>query len=579
MKRALGYVKQYWYYLLFFIIFVSGCVVFDYFLPIYMGKIINLISGTQPVELHEVLISVLTMLGFSGGGLVSGVLAYFFINKFVTKTNHLLRVDIYNKVIDLPLGQLEQYNPTDLAYNTTQATNFLTYSFKSLFTSIFYGLGLAIAANVLLISGGFKYQLALIIIISLLLFIIVSVIVYLLSKKLVKSSYQLEKDANRLTKSSIDGIRVIRAYNAEGYQLGKLDETFFVYKKNNILGNNILCIISPSLNLISGLMMVVLTYVAAKLIHINQFDFASLSILIQFSLMLLSSCVMIVESLVRLPKTAYIIRVIKSVFNIKENVVYPKESKKTKEEGTLEFKHVNFSYPNDKNNVLNDISFKIKSGESVAFIGPTGSGKSTIFKLINRFYDTKDGEINYDGASIKDFTKCDLHSKIGFVPQKAILFRGTIKENIAMGDSSINNNRINQALNDAGCNEFVKTLPNGINYEINQGGKNVSGGQRQRLCIARAILNNHEMFLFDDCFSALDNNTDKEVRRNIYRRYPKTTKIIISQKIMTIKDVDQIYVLDKGKIVAHGTHDELIKSCKLYQDIASSQLTEKKKSL
>ena len=270
---------------------------------------------------------------------------------------------------------------------------------------------------------------------------------------------------------------------------------------------------------------------------------------------------------------------INEVLDTESKIIDPANPVQFKEEGTIEFKNVSFKYPNGENNVINDISFKVNKGETLAIIGATSAGKTSLVNLIARLYDTTEGEVLVDGVNVKDVKQHDLREKIGFVPQKGFLFNGTIKENICFGSDVINDDEVIKAANVACVSDFIQTIDNGYDFIISQSGKNVSGGQRQRLCIARAIYKNPEIYIFDDSFSALDYKTDKALRENLKNMENNSTKIIVAQRIGTIMDADKIIVLDGGKMVGFGNHEELLKSCAIYKEIALSQLSEKELGL
>ena len=337
--------------------------------------------------------------------------------------------------------------------------------------------------------------------------------------------------------------------------------------------DKVLMLIEPSLSIIMQGTSLAIVWIVGLLAGQNPaittviLSFTQLSIFVIMSFTSLSILFMMV------PRGIVCAKRINEVLDTQTSIKDGNSMPKNTEKGTIEFKNVSFRYPDADADVLENISFSVKPGQTVAFIGSTGSGKSTLINLIPRFYDCSDGEILINGQNVKAYSQHQLHEIIGYVPQKGMLFSGTVKSNIKYGKENATEQEIEKAINISQSN-FVYGLPNGLNYHIAQGGKNVSGGQKQRLSIARAIIKNPDILIFDDSFSALDYKTDKTVRENLNKEYSSTTKVIVAQRIGTIMNADQIIVLDQGKMVGKGKHKELLKKCKVYREIALSQLSE-----
>lgn len=388
---------------------------------------------------------------------------------------------------------------------------------------------------------------------------------------------------NRVTRENLSGIRVVRAYNAEEYQLEKFEKANNDITNNQLQAMRALSMFPPGMNLINSGMTLGIYWIGAYLIMQAADAASKISLfgeMVAFStyaMMVVMSFMMLTMLFMQIPRVMVSIRRVNEVMDTKPTIVdgKVKESPAGKA-GEIEFKNVSFKYPGAEEYVLHDISFKVESGETVAFIGSTGSGKSTLINLVPRFYDVTEGQILIDGVDVRDYTLEALHNKIGYVPQKALLFTGTVASNIAYGDNGRSKptlEDIKKACEIAQAAEFVEKMEGGYDAHIAQGGTNVSGGQRQRLSIARAIARKPEIYIFDDSFSALDYKTDRELRRALRREMKGATCLIVAQRIGTIRDADKIVVLEDGHMVGIGTHEELMKTCQVYQEIAYSQLS------
>ena len=338
---------------------------------------------------------------------------------------------------------------------------------------------------------------------------------------------------------------------------------------------------SPIMNLVMHFLTLGIYFIGANLIvNLGMLDkinlFSNMVVFTSYGMQVIMSFLMLAMIFMMLPRAQISAKRINEVLDEEIKIKDGSFSKETKETGTVEFKDVSFKYPDADENIISNISFKVNKGETVAFIGSTGSGKSTLINLIPRFYDVTSGEILVDGINVKDYREDILHNKIGYIPQKAVMFTGTVKENITYGESGrkkINKQEIEKVLKVAQAYDFVSKMDGKLDSHIARGGTNVSGGQKQRLAIARAIARNPEIYIFDDSFSALDYKTDKELRKELKKYTKDATSLIVAQRIGTIIDADKIIVLDKGKCVGMGTHKELLKECKVYQEIALSQLS------
>ena len=388
---------------------------------------------------------------------------------------------------------------------------------------------------------------------------------------------------NGVTRENLTGIRVIRAFNAEQYQEDKFEETNTKLTNQQLFNQKAFAILSPVMYLVMYFLTLAIYFVGSYLIKdAGMADkislFGDMIVFSSYAMQVIMAFLMLAMIFMMLPRAEVSAKRINEVLDVDISVKNGTLKEiDTKETGTVEFKNVSFKYPDAEEYILNNISFKANQGETVAFIGSTGSGKSTLINLVPRFYDVTDGEVLIDGINVKDYDLELLHNKIGYVPQKAVLFNGTVSSNVAYGENgagSITEEKIKEAIKVAQGTEFVEKMEDTYQAHIAQGGTNVSGGQKQRLAIARAIARDPEIYIFDDSFSALDYKTDSILRHELKKYTKKATSLIVAQRIGTIMNADKIIVLDKGKCVGMGTHEELLKSCEVYKEIALSQVTE-----
>lgn len=384
---------------------------------------------------------------------------------------------------------------------------------------------------------------------------------------------------NCVARENLTGIRVIRAYNAEEFQQDKFEAANTAITRAQLFTGRLMSLMSPVMIIIMNGVSLAIYWIGASLINSGDTDYATIAAFMQLASQIIMAFMMLLMMFVLMPRAQVSARRINEVLETPQSVSDPETEKERTEVGTVEFKNVSFGYPNSSEKVIKNISFRAEKGETVAFIGSTGSGKSTLINLVPRFFDATEGEVLVDGVNVKDLKKKTLHSLIGYVPQKGLLFSGTVKSNIAFGKDGLSDERIMNAARIAEADEFISKMEKGYDSEISQGGKNVSGGQKQRLSIARAVAIDPEIFIFDDSFSALDYKTDKKVRENLKEGVKGATKLIIAQRIGTILDADKIIVLDSGNMVGCGKHAELLKSCDVYREIALSQLSKEELGL
>lgn len=524
----------------------------------------------------DIIWTCIQMLLYAVGVVVSAIIAQYLASIIVTSMLTRVRSKVFARVNDFSETEINKFSIPSLI---TRSTNDITQLQQVYTSSITLGLTApltAIFAIIKIVNLSHEYEasaLTWVNVVSVLAIIfVVALITTLVLPKFKKVQAGTDK-LNMVTRENLTGLKVIRAVGAEKEQEKKFENVNNRFAKLEFYIDKVLMLIEPSLSIIMQGTSLAIVWIVGLLAGQNPaittviLSFTQLSIFVIMSFTSLSILFMMVPRGIVCAKR--INEVLDTQTSLKDGNSIPKNTEK----GTIEFKNVSFRYPDADADVLENISFSVKPGQTVAFIGSTGSGKSTLINLIPRFYDCSDGEILINGQNVKAYSQHQLHEIIGYVPQKGMLFSGTVKSNIKYGKENATEQEIEKAIN-ISQSTFVYDLPNGLNYHIAQGGKNVSGGQKQRLSIARAIIKNPDILIFDDSFSALDYKTDKTVRENLNKEYSSTTKVIVAQRIGTIMNADQIIVLDQGKMVGKGKHKELLKKCKVYREIALSQLSE-----
>lgn len=500
------------------------------------------------------------------------IIASFFSSRIGAFFARDLRKKIAEKVMTYSHKEFEEISTASLITRTTndvtQIQTLLVMSLRMLVFAPIMGIGAIIKVH------GNSLSWIIVSIVLLIIFLVVVVFSFVTPK--FKIVQKLIDKLNLISREFITGIPVIRAFSNEKYEEKKFAKTNTKLMKLSLFLNKITSVLMPLMNLIMNMACILIIWYGAKRIDFGTLQVGDLIAFITYTIHIIMSFLVLSMFSIMLPRGIVSLKRISEILN-KESVIQNRSNPipfKNDLKGTIEFKNVFFKYADAEENVLENISFKVDAGSTVAFIGSTGSGKSTLINLIPRFSDVTYGEIIVDGVNIKDADLKTLRSKIGYVPQKGILFSGTIKSNIALGVSHLSTNDLNMAMEVSCAKEFIEEKEDGVNSPIAQGGTNVSGGQRQRLAIARAIAKKPEIFIFDDSFSALDYKTDAKVRKLLNKYTKGSTKLIVAQRISTIMNADKIIVLDEGKIVDIGTHEELLKSCQIYQEIAHSQIKE-----
>ena len=547
--------------------FIVCQVLLDLALPDYMGKIVDLIE--QQGTINEILIQGLKMLGIVAGSVLSTIIVSYLAARVAAGFAKRVRRAVFTKINSFSMEEMEKFSTASLI---TRTTNDIT-QIQQVITML---LRMALSAPVMAIGAivkivGKSGTLSWITAVAIILLLSILILIFSLVSPKFKKMQKLTDKINGVTRENLTGIKVVRAYNAEKIQEEKFDKVNTELTKTDLFINRVFSIMTPGMQLIMGGLSLAIVWVGAYLIAGGSISLAVMTTFTQYAMKVIISFLMLSVLFIMVPRGFVsgnrIYEVLKTENKIINGTVTTSE-----EEGTIEFKNVSFKYPDSDDYLLKNISFSVNKGETVAFIGSTGSGKSTLINLVPRFYDATEGEVLVDGINVKEYDLNSLYKKLGYVPQKSFLFSGTVEENIKYGDENATEEQVNHALKTAQAS-FVEKLEGGLNYPISQGGKNVSGGQRQRLAIARAIVKKPEIFVFDDSFSALDYKTDKALRKALKKETAGATSLIVAQRIGTIMDANKIIVLDKGEMVGIGTHKELMENCKIYQEIAYSQLS------
>lgn len=558
------------------LIFVSIQVWLDLKLPDYMTNITNLLTTSGLVK--DILEQGFYMLLCAFFSLVSAFITGYFASYLSASFSKRLRSDVYDKIMDFNMEEIKSFSTSSLITRTTndvaQVQMFLSMGLQVMIKAPI----LAVWAILKILGKGWQWSLITFGAVILLFFTILIVVLFALPK--FKIIQKLTDNLNRITRESLTGIRVIRAFNADDYQEEKFEKANNELSKTHLFTGRIMSIMNPVMSLVMSGLSLSIYFVGAILINNAdisiKFDlFSNMVVFVSYAMQVVMAFMMLTMIFIIYPRASVSADRILEVLNCNPKVKDGKFDGETKLKGALEFKNVSFKYPDADEYVIKNVSFKVKSGETIAFVGLTGSGKSTLINLIPRFYDVTDGEILIDGVNVKDYKLECLYNKIGYAPQKASLFSGTIKSNIAFGEGNVifDNNITIEAIRVAQGEEFVEALPNKYDSRVAQGGSNFSGGQKLRLSIARAIARNPEILIFDDSFSALDYKTDLNLRKALNEYTSNSTCVIVAQRIGTIMNADKIVVIDNGEVKMIGSHKELLKKCDIYREIAYSQLS------
>ena len=534
--------------------------------------------NTDKLQNNYILVAGAKMVGVALVSMASTVCVGYLGARVAAKMGRNLRKQVFSKVVSFSNNELDKFSTASLITRSTNDIQQVQMLMVMLLKVVFYAPILALGGVIKVLNT--DTSMAWIIGVAVLAILSVVLLLFGLVMPRFKVAQKLVDRLNLVTREILTGMLVIRAFNTEKHEEKRFDKANTDLTKTNMFVNRAMSMMMPTMMLIMNIITILIVYNGAKSVDAGSMQVGNMMAFIQYTMQIIMSFLMISMVSIMLPRALISIQRIDEILitdnSIKDidNEVSIDEDKK----GIIEFKNVCFRYPNAEEDVLSNISFTANAGETTAFIGSTGSGKSTLVNLIPRFYDVTSGEISIDGIDIKDLKQYDLRKKIGYVPQKAVLFSGTIDSNLRYGKVDATNEEIEKASRIAQAKEFIEAKPDKLESEIAQGGTNVSGGQKQRLSIARAIAKEPEIYIFDDSFSALDLKTDKALRKSLNEETKDATVLIVAQRISTIMNADKIVVLDEGKVVGCGTHNELIENCQVYQEIALSQLSKEELS-
>ncbi|MBO0437242.1 ABC transporter ATP-binding protein [Vagococcus fluvialis] len=561
------------------LLFIIAQVWLDLKLPDYMNEITKLVQ-TEGSEMSEILSAGGMMLLCAVASLLSAVIVAVIVAKIAANYSARLREKLFGKVQSLSTEEINYFSiPSLITRTTNDITQVQMLIVMGLQTMVKAPI-LAVWAILKISNKSWQWTFATgVAVVVLLVFVITCMILAL--PKMKKIQGYTDK-LNSVTRENLTGLQVVRAYNAEDYQEKKFDDANETLMKTNVFTNRTFAFLMPGIQLVMSGLTLSIYWLGASLINSAALEnklnlFSDMVVFSSYAMQVIMAFMMLVMIFIMIPRASVSARRILEVLDSKSALVDGKlTGENSAVKGKIEFKHVNFKYPQADGMALNDINFTVNQGETLAIIGATGSGKTTLVNLIARFYDTTSGEILVDDINVKDYSHTHLNNKLGFVTQKATLFSGTIASNVAYGDNG-NPNKLDSDIVDsiytAQAAEFVEKMPLGYDHAVAQNGGNLSGGQKQRLSIARAINRRSEILIFDDSFSALDYKTDRNLRESLKKDCKDTTKIIVAQRIGTIRDADTILVLDEGQLVGKGTHNELMENNPVYQEIAYSQLS------
>lgn len=548
-------------------------------MPDYMSEITKLVQ-TKGSKMNDILIAGGKMLACALGSLLAAVCTSICASKISSNFSANLRGQVFHKVQSFSMEEIGNFSTASLI---TRSTNDIT----QVQMLIVMGLEVLLKAPIMAVWALCKIStknwqwtastgVAVVVLLS---FVGVCVAVALPKFKKLQS---LTDNLNRVTRENLTGLNVVRAYNAEGYQQKKFNDANDELTKTQLFANRTMGTMMPGIQMVMNGLMLAIYWIGAYLIsNAQMFDkltiFSDMIVFTQYAMQVVMSFMMLVMIFVLLPRASVSAKRINEVLDMPLSIKDgTKENGIDGKKGEVEFRNVSFCYPDAEKDVIEDISFTAHKGETIAFIGSTGCGKSTVINMISRFYDATKGEVLVDGVNVKEYTQKALRNKIGYVSQKAVLFTGSIKSNVAYGDNGtkgFTDDDVKQAVETAQAKEFVDKTEGGVDAFVAQGGSNFSGGQKQRLSIARAICRHPEILIFDDSFSALDYKTDRVLRDTLRKTCADATRFIVAQRIGTIRDADKIIVLDDGKIAGMGKHNELMETCEVYRQIAYSQLS------
>lgn len=564
------------------VVLIVGQVQLDLALPDYMSEITRLVQ-TEGSQMSDILLAGGKMLLCALGSMLLTVCTTFFTAQIASRFSARLRGEMYRKVVGFSSEEINRFSTASLITRTTNDISQLQMFFSFGMQSLIKAPIMAFIAVGKISTKSWEWSLLTGGVIAFVCVLLVFIMLYAVPR--MKKMQTLTDNLNRITRENLTGLQVVRAYNAENYQEGKFAKANEEMTRNSQQANIAMSVMNPGMNLAMNGLTLGIYWIGAALISAISLTspaammeriglFSDMVVFMQYAMQVIMAFLMLVMIFVMLPRVTVSAGRVNEVLDTKARIVDGKETQgKPGMKGEIEFRDVSFRYPDADGDTIHHISFTAHHGQTVALIGATGCGKSSIINLIPRLYDATSGQVLVDGVDVRDYTQDALRSKIGFVPQKAFLFSGTVSSNVGYGEDNASGAAIRKAVAIAQAAEFVESTEVGYSGTVAQGGSNFSGGQKQRLSIARAVARDPEILVFDDSFSALDYKTDHALRQALREQTSGTTNIIVAQRIGTIRDADCILVIEDGAIVGKGTHRELMESCKVYQEIAYSQLS------
>lgn len=564
------------------VVLIVGQVQLDLALPDYMSEITRLVQ-TEGSQMSDILLAGGKMLLCALGSMLLTVCTTFFTAQIASRFSARLRGKMYRKVVGFSNEEINRFSTASLITRTTNDISQLQMFFSFGMQSLIKAPIMAFIAVGKISTKSWEWSLLTGGVIAFVCVLLVFIMLYAVPR--MKKMQTLTDNLNRITRENLTGLQVVRAYNAENYQEGKFAKANEEMTRNSQQANIAMSVMNPGMNLAMNGLTLGIYWIGAALISAIAVTspaammeriglFSDMVVFMQYAMQVIMAFLMLVMIFVMLPRVTVSASRVNEVLDTKARIVDGKETQgKPGMKGEIEFRDVSFRYPDADGDTIHHISFTAHHGQTVALIGATGCGKSSIINLIPRLYDATSGQVLVDGVDVRDYTQDALRSKIGFVPQKAFLFSGTVSSNVGYGEDNASGAAIRKAVAVAQAAEFVESPEVGYSGTVAQGGSNFSGGQKQRLSIARAVARDPEILVFDDSFSALDYKTDHALRQALREQTSGTTNIIVAQRIGTIRDADCILVIEDGAIVGKGTHRELMESCKVYQEIAYSQLS------
>ena len=561
------------------LLFIATQVWLDLKMPDYMSEITRLVQ-TEGSEMGEIMSAGGKMLLCAFGSLIAAMIVGFMVAKVAASLSMRLREKVYDKTMSFSMEEINGFSTASLITRSTNDITQIQMCVAIGLQAIIKAPIMAVWAVVKIAGKGWEWTAATGGAVIVLILMLGSVIALAMPK--FKSIQKLTDSLNRVARENLTGLRVVRAYHAEDYQEARFEKANDDLTKNHLFTSRTMAFMQPGMQLImSGLGLAIYwigTYLIDGAAGPDKLTlFSDMVVFSQYAMQVVLAFMLLTMTFIILPRAIVSAKRINEVLDTKTKIHDGKVTdSELYEQGEVEFRHVSFQYPDAEEYILHDISFTAHKGETVAFIGSTGSGKSTLINLVPRFYDATEGEVIVDGINVKNYTQEVLHNKLGYVPQKAVMFNGTVTSNVTYGENGrapAEKDDIIEAVSVAQAEEFVMKMDGTYDAKIAQGGTNVSGGQKQRLAIARAICRRPEIYVFDDSFSALDYKTDRILRKKLKETTNGATSLIVAQRIGTIMDADKIIVLDEGRVLGQGTHRELLKNCPVYLEIAESQLT------